>query len=277
MDLQKFTTLITKKNILKTIFLLILILLIITLTYLYKNPKIPVLCYHNIATQDEKANYPEESDWTITTDNFKEHLDYLKNNNYKTLTMDEFYNWKIGNLNLPYKSVLITFDDGFLSNYEYAFKLLKEYNMNATVFVVGSFIDSSTTNEWNGNIKTYMTKDILENLKNEYPNIEIYSHSYNLHYQGAINQDKEALIQDIKDFDNFYPNNDILCYPFGQYNDNIEECLKESNYKMAFRYGPNKKDYKKASRNDNIYEIPRLNVSHGMSVFKFALRLLMYN
>ena len=277
MDLQKFTTLITKKNILKTIFLLILILLILTLTYLYKNPKIPVLCYHNIATQDEKANYPEESDWTITTDNFKEHLDYLKNNNYKTLTMDEFYNWKIGNLNLPYKSVLITFDDGFLSNYEYAFKLLKEYNMNATVFVVGSFIDSSTTNEWNGNIKTYMTKDILENLKNEYPNIEIYSHSYNLHYQGAINQDKEALIQDIKDFDNFYPNNDILCYPFGQYNDNIEECLKESNYKMAFRYGPDKKDYKKASRNDNIYEIPRLNVSHGMSAFKFALRLLMYN
>lgn len=277
MNSSKITLLLTQKNILITILLLILILSIITLTYLYKNPKIPVLCYHNIATQNEKANYPEESDWTITTDNFKEHLDYLKNNNYKTLTMDEFYNWKIGNLNLPYKSVLITFDDGFLSNYEYAFKLLKEYNMNATVFVVGSFIDNSTTNEWNGNIKTYMTKDILENLKNEYPNIEIYSHSYNLHYQGAINQNKDVLMQDIENFDNFYPNNDILCYPFGQYNDNIEDCLKESNYKMAFRYGPNKKDYKKASRNDNIYEIPRLNVSHGMSVFKFALRLFMYN
>lgn len=277
MNSSKITLLLTKKNILITILLLILILSIITLTYLYKNPKIPVLCYHNIATQNEKENYPEESDWTITTDNFKEHLDYLKNNNYKTLTMDEFYNWKIGNLNLPYKSVLITFDDGFLSNYEYAFKLLKEYNMNATVFVVGSFIDNSTTNEWNGNIKTYMTKDILENLKNEYPNIEIYSHSYNLHYQGAINQNKDVLMQDIKDFNNFYPNNDILCYPFGQYNDNIENCLKESNYKMAFRYGPNKKDYKKASRNDNIYEIPRLNVSHGMSVFKFALRLFMYS
>lgn len=277
MNSSKITLLLTKKNILITILLLILILSIVTLTYLYKNPKIPVLCYHNIATQNEKENYPEESDWTITTDNFKEHLDYLKNNNYKTLTMDEFYNWKIGNLNLPYKSVLITFDDGFLSNYEYAFKLLKEYNMNATIFVVGSFIDNSTTNEWNGNIKTYMTKDILENLKNEYPNIEIYSHSYNLHYQGAINQNKDVLMQDIENFDNFYPNTDILCYPFGQYNDNIEDCLKESNYKMAFRYGPNKKDYKKASRNDNIYEIPRLNVSHGMSVFKFALRLFMYN
>lgn len=268
---------ITPKNILKTIILLLLISLIITLTYLYKNPKIAVLCYHNIATKEEKENFPEESDWTITTDNFKEQLDYLKRNNYKTLTMDEFYNWKTGKQNLPYKSVLITFDDGFLSNYEYAFELLKNYNMNATVFVVGSFIDNSTSNEWTGNIKTYMTKEILENVKKEYPNIEIYSHSYNLHFQGAINQDKTVLMQDLQDFDNFQNGNDILCYPFGQYNQTIEDCLKESNYKMAFRYGPERKDYKKASRNDNIYEIPRLNVSHGMSVFKFALRLFMYN
>ena len=261
---------------LKKLVIFICILISLCLLFLYKHPKISVLCYHNIATQEEKQNYPKESDWTITTENFKEHLDYLKKHNYKILTMDEFYNWKIGNIDLPYKSVLITFDDGFLSNYEYAFKLLKDYNMNATVFVVGSFIDNSTSNEWNGNIKTYMTKDILEKVKIEYPNIEIYSHSYNLHYQGAINQNKEALMQDLKDFNIFYPNNDVLCYPFGQFNDTIEECLKESNYKMAFRYGPEKKDYKKASRKDNIYEIPRLNVSHGMSVFKFALRLLMY-
>ena len=152
------------KNIVKSMLLLSLIILVFVVLYLYKNPKIAEICYHNIATQDEKNNFPDESDWTITTDNFKEQLDYLKNNNYKTLTMDEFYRWKNKELNLPYKSVLITFDDGFLSNYEYAFKLLKEYNMNATVFVVGSFIENSTQNTWDGNIKTYMTKDILNNI-----------------------------------------------------------------------------------------------------------------
>ena len=258
------------------LFIIIIALLTIFIV-LYTHPKIAVLCYHNIATAEEKEQFPDEADWTITTDNFKEHLDYLKKHNYKTLTMDEFYNWKIGNINLPYKSVLITFDDGFLSNYEYAFKLLKDYDMNATVFVVGSFVDNSSSSEWNGNIKTYMTKDILNNLKNEYPNIEVYSHSYNLHYQGAINQDKDVLMQDINNFDNFYTNTDVFCYPFGQYNNTIEESLKDCNYKMAFRYGPNKKDYKKAGRNDNMYEIPRLNMSHGMSAFKFGFRLLMYN
>ena len=216
-------------------------------------------------------------DWTISIDNFKEHLDYLKEHNYKTLTMEEFYNWKTGKIKLPYKSVLITFDDGFLSNYEYAFKLLKSYNINATVFVVGSFIDNSKEEKWTGNLKTYMTKDMLLNLQNEYPNIEIYSHSYNLHFEGAINQNEGILKQDFINFNNFYKETDIFCYPFGQYNNNIEKALKDSGYKLAFRYGPNKKDYKKASRYDNNFEIPRLNVSHGMNKFKFAMRLLMYN
>ena len=265
------------KNILKTILLLIFVLAIIIITYLYKNPKIAVLCYHNIATSEEKQNFPDEADWTITVDNFKEQLEYLKNNNYKTLTMDEFYKWKKHEIELPYKSVLITFDDGFLSNYEYAFKLLKDYNMNATVFVVGSFIDNSDASNWTGNIKTYMSKDILNNVKAEYPNIEIFSHSYNLHFQGAINQDKDVLLNDLDKFDSFYSGSDVFCYPFGQYNSTIESCLADHGYKMAFRYGPNKKDYKKASQDGNFFEIPRLNVSHGMSVFKFALRLFMYN
>lgn len=264
-------------KLLKPFLITILLILITSIFYCYKNPKIAVLCYHNIATSEEKQNFPDEADWTITTDNFKEQLDYLKKMNYKTLTMNEFYDWKTKKINLPYKSVLITFDDGFLSNYEYAFKLLKDYNMNATVFVVGSFIDNSIYNQWDGNIKTYMTKDILTRIKDEYPNIEIYSHSYNLHYQGAINQEKYILIQDINNFNSFFPNTDVFCYPFGQYNNTIEESLKECNYKMAFRYGPEKKDYKKASRNDNIYEIPRLNMSHGMNIFRFGLRLLMYN
>ena len=30
-------------------------------------------------------------------------------------------------------------------------------------------------------------------------------------------------------------------------------------------------------RNDNNYEIPRLNMSHGMGIFKFGMRLLLYN
>ncbi|MBQ9658175.1 MAG: polysaccharide deacetylase family protein [Clostridia bacterium] len=267
---------IKKRKIILPIIISIIAIIIIIGVYITEEHRIAVLCYHNIATTEEKQNFLDEQDWTITVENFEEQLKYLQKNNYKTLTMQEFYKWKQGEINLPYKSVLITFDDGFLSNYQYAFPLLKKYNMNATVFIVGSFIDNSTDNEWQGNIKTYMSNEILEKVKKEYPNIEIYSHSYNLHYQGAINRNTEELKNDIETFNSKFENIDIYCYPFGQYNYNMKQALKEENYKMAFKYGPDRKDYKKASRKDDDFEIPRLNVSHGMSVNKFAIRLMMY-
>ena len=262
-----------KKKIVLILIGVILISPIFIGIYIYCNPTVSVLCYHNIATMDEKKLFPEEQDWTITVDNFKEHLEYFKKHDYKTLTMNEFIEWKQGKKKLPYKSVLITFDDGFLSNYYYAFPILKEYEMNATVFVVGNLIDSSNQEKWTGNIKTYMTKDIIQNLENEYPNIEIYSHSYNLHYVGSVDQEVSVLENDIDTFNNFYKETKVYCYPNGLYNENMKQALKNKGYEIAFKYGP---DYKKASKNDNNFEIPRLNVSHGMNANKLGLRLLMY-
>ena len=99
------------KKIIKVLFFLIIIITIFTITYCYKNPKIAVLCYHNLASKEEKQNFPDEQDWTIDIENFKQHLDYLKKHNYKTLTLEEFTQWKLGEISLPFKSVLITFDE----------------------------------------------------------------------------------------------------------------------------------------------------------------------
>ena len=257
------------------IIIAILLCIIAFFTYIKLNPKVAVLCYHNIATAEEKANYPEENDWIITVDNFEEQLKYLQKNGYKTITTEELYKWKQENIELPYKSVLISFDDGFLSNYYYAFPLLKKYNMNAVVFVVGEFIDNSNTEEWTGDVKTYLTKSLLEKIEEEYPNIEICSHSYMLHKDGAIEQEKEILKQDMEAFNENIKNTSIYAYPFGKYNENMINALKETEYKMAFIYGPTNKEYRKVTRNDDNYELPRLNVSHGMEIWKFGLRLLM--
>lgn len=263
------------KKILITALIVLLVTAFSYIIYLKINPKIAVLCYHNVATAEEKANYPDESDWVITVENFEEQLKYLQKAGYKTLTTKEFYEWKQGKIDLPHKSVLITFDDGFLSNLHYAFPLLKKYNMNATVFVAGEFVENSDEERWTGNVKTYIKKEDLDIIRKEYPNIEICSHSYMLHKQGAINQEKDVLTQDMNNFNSNIQQTTIYAYPFGQYNDNMIEALKDTNYKLAFIYGPTSKEYRKASRQDDDYKIPRLNVSHGMEIPKFALRLLM--
>ena len=268
-----------KKKI--TIILIIICILFVFISgiiYIRNKEKIPVLCYHNLATSEEKANFESEKDWTIDVQNFEEQLKYLKKHNYKTLTMKEFHEWKQGKIELPHKSVLITFDDGFLSNYHYAFPLLKKYNMNATVFLIGEYVQNATQTDWDGNIKTYMPLELVEKSKEEYLNIDFCSHTYGLHYHNSINEvSKEQMEKDFSLFNNNITNTNFLAYPFGQYNEDLINAWKDSSGLLAFTYGPTRKDYRKASKKDDNFEIPRLNVSHGMETWKLGLRLLLGN
>ena len=259
------------------VILILLILLVSLILYvLYRESKVAVLCYHNIATQTEKDNFPEEQRWTIDVNNFKEQMEYLYKNNYKTLTLDEFYQWKQGNIKIPFKSVLITFDDGFLSNYEYAFPILKQYNINATVFVIGSYIENGKQT-WQGSLHDYMSKEIIEKCKTEYPNITFASHTYNLHEKDVIySASKETIEKDIKTFNSNILEAWYMCYPYGEYTNEFIDELKNNKFKLAFIYGPTKENYRKASREDDNYKIPRLNISSGMNIKKFALRLIYY-
>lgn len=266
-----------KKKILIIIMIVILIIALGCLIVYFNNKdKVAVLCYHNIATAEEKSNFSDEADMIIDIENFEAQLKFLKQNNYKTLTLDEFYKWKEGKLKLPVKSVLITFDDGFLSNYYYAFPLLKKYNMNAAVFVVGEYADNASQTQWDGNLNTYMPYELIEQSKELYPNIEFASHSYGLHYENAISENTLAqMLDDAQLYEYSIGETSYLSYPFGKYNHNFITALQNRNYKMAFIEGPNKNDYRKASLNDDNFKIPRLNVSHGMELWKFALRLWM--
>ncbi|MBQ3414690.1 MAG: polysaccharide deacetylase family protein [Clostridia bacterium] len=264
-----------KKKIILSIIIILVIIFAVFIIYTLNNPKIAVLCYHNIGTVEEKNNFPQEQEWTIDVENFEEQLKMLKKHNYKTLTLEEFYNWKQGKIKLPYKSVLITFDDGFLSNYQHAFPLLKKYNMNATVFLIGNYM-TEKNEKWSGNLKEYISKETLEKAKEEYPNIDFASHSYALHEPNILQtKSYEELIQDEKDFREKILKTDIYCYPFGAYNNDMINSLKQSNYKMAFIFGPTNKEYRKSSKKDDDYLIPRLNVSYGMNPTKFLVRLLL--
>lgn len=254
---------------------LVVLACVIYIAKLYKDPKIPVLCYHNVATEEERNKFPQEKIWTMELNNFDQQMKYLYENGYKTLTMDEFYDWKKGNIELPLKSVLITFDDGFYSNYYYAFPILKKYNFKATVFLIGQDI-APYEPTWNGNLVESMSLKIINKCKIEYPNIEFQSHSLRLHRKGILkDKKKEEIKKDFKDFKEMIKEVEYFAYPFGEYNENIINILKESKFKLAFIYGPNKEDYRKASRKDDDYLIPRLNINNDMELYKFKYRLLM--
>ena len=87
---------------------------------------VPVLMYHHVS--------PSAGMITTSPANFERQISCLARSGYRSLTCDEFASFLQGKP-VPKKSILITFDDGYLDNYVYAYPVLKKYGMSAVLFV----------------------------------------------------------------------------------------------------------------------------------------------
>ena len=104
--------------------------------------KLRILEYHCISVNGF------EDQITITKEKIIEQFEYLKNNNYKTFWLSEVDEFRQNNRQLPPKSVVLTFDDGFLDNFTELYPLLQQYNFKAVCFVVLGRIGQKA--DWNG-------------------------------------------------------------------------------------------------------------------------------
>lgn len=257
------------KKIWKIIYILS-ILCILFLMYLYKDSSIAVLGYHNIYDKNIDGNI--DNQYSIEKQKFEEQMKYLKTHNYKTLSLQEFYNWKVNKHNYGRKTVLITFDDGYYYNYKYAFSILKKYNLKATVFFIGAYAKGND-NIINNKINSYLSLDTIKKCREEYPNIEFASHTYNLHEGIDIKSlSYEDIDADIKKFNQMY-NTKFLAYPHGANTKEFKQALKDNGYLMSFGFDEN--NHRKVKIKDDNFDIPRLNISSDMSLKKFALRINM--
>ena len=253
---------------------ILLVVMVILNSVFYHEQKIAILGYHSFykdisELKNEDKNNPE---FINDITKFEKQMKYLHKHKYKTLTLDEFYKWKKGEIKVPRKSVLITIDDGNLSNYMYAFPILKKYNMNAVVFFTGHYAKDFGVEE--GTIYDHMSLSLIDKCKEEYPNIEFESHSFDMHGMDVTHFSEEEIKSDVKKM-NSINEFEYYAHPFGVYNDTIINELKSDNYKMAFGFGPGK-EYRKARRNDDDYKIPRLNISNHVSFLKFIIRLNLF-
>lgn len=123
----------------KKITALVLVLILLTTQSFAYGVKVPVILYHNIA---EEYN-PDEALLHITPQRFREHMEALVENGFTPISMKEYYDYVNGQGQIPYNSILVTFDDGYISNYEYAYPIMKEMGLKGTIFIVTSTVGQS--------------------------------------------------------------------------------------------------------------------------------------
>ena len=180
---------------------------------------------------------------------------YIKDKGYYSLSMNEFYNWYIKKQELPERSVLITFDDGYDNNYYFAYPILKKYNLKATFFIVGSWT-KETTEPYVSGKETIMGFDKINEIKKDYPNIEFQSHSWDFHIREKIdNMTREEMEEDTDKMLSL--GFEYMAYPYGARNNLIKEVLKEKGFKIAFRFGP--PAY--ATRNSDQFAMERIKIN----------------
>ena len=187
----------------------------------------------------------------------EEHLKYLKENNYKTLTMNEFVSYMYGNLEIPQKSVLITIDDGAMGtsfiNGNRLIPLLEKYQLHATLFLITSWWD-------------------IKNYKSDYLDVE--SHSYDMHiekYCSGVSRgakmlclSDEEVLADLQSSINTLGTKTAFCYPFYAYTQHSMELVQQAGFKLAFVGGESK-----ATRSTNKYKIPRYYMYKTTTVVQF--------
>lgn len=102
------------------------------------NSPIPIIMYHSIGIPNKNWIW---NHLTCPFGIFEEQLKYLKRFGYCTISLKDLYNYIFNNCKVPIKSIVLTFDDGYLDNWVYAFPLLKKYNMQGTIFINPDFVD----------------------------------------------------------------------------------------------------------------------------------------
>lgn len=103
--------------------------------------KVPIVAYHSIANEHDHLL----RHLSLGVDVFERQLRYLKRAGFQTVTLYDVQAFLKGERSLPPRSVALTFDDGYLDNWVFAFPLLEKYQLKATIFVATDFVDPTET------------------------------------------------------------------------------------------------------------------------------------
>lgn len=230
--------------------------------------RILILMYHMIA----KTNDEMEKRYALAPKRFRGQLRYLKRRGFTPIGLNDIYNCFVQKgVRLPTKPVIITFDDGYMDNYENALLILKEQNVPATLFIVSGFINK--TNRWIIS-EGYPEKLLMgwnEIREMQSNGVTIGSHTVNHNRLTALSlKDAKSEIEDSKKFieDSLGTQINHFAYPYGEMNDSVVNMTKEAGYRTACsaRSGFN-------SEQVSLFELRRIEIYGTDTLLQFSIKL----
>lgn len=208
---------------------------------------VPVLLYHHIA--------PHPGDTvTVTPDVFAAQMLWLVEDGYSFLSAAELVGHVAGTAPVAGKAVAITFDDGWLDNYLYAYPVLQRLGIKATMFVITARADAASLVGCrfpaeipnHESAKGLILAGEAERVVLDWQTIRIMSagglmsfHSHTLSHRRSVELTDEELFFELAESKNTLQRetgceSDCLCWPYGSFNDKSVEIARRAGYRALF-------------------------------------------
>jgi peptidoglycan/xylan/chitin deacetylase (PgdA/CDA1 family) len=196
-------------------------------------PGIPVLMYHHILKASENKKFRHNAA-VITPEEFSAQMKILHDHGYKTVQLDTLEQYVDKKIKLPAKTVVITFDDGYLTNFIYAYPVLKRYHYKAVIFLITGSMQNKPE-KFNPDILNHVSWSELP----KYSDVFAYeAHAHKFHRllgkeSFMLAQPLPAVKNDIHTVKEL-THSHYFAYPYGQYNQDTIKILKEEGFHLAF-------------------------------------------
>ena len=189
-----------------------------------RKAKVPILVYHHVSQSDSEGS-PGLRRLTVTADVFAQQMQYLQDKGYHVITFSDLADYFEQGRELPTLPVIISFDDGWETPFEYALPSLEKYHYSATFFIVTDYIGRPGFFSW-PQLQTLLTDGM-----------RIGSHSRS---HPRLNK----ITNPAKLWDQIYNSKTILetqletpvqefAYPYGSYNAKAAEAVKLAGYRAG--------------------------------------------
>lgn len=210
--------------------------------------KIPILVYHHI--DDD----PYEPNSLITpVAKFRSDMEAVKAAGFNTVFISDLIDYVDGKKELPENPLAITFDDGYYSNYEYAYPVLKELGFKATISIIGWSVGREEHRIPGKQFYPHFTWEQAKEMQDS-GIIDIQNHTLDMHESdpenpavrsGILQMTDEtngdyalALQTDVglmeRQIESRLGNEvNVFTYPFGFYSHLSEQLLKDMGYRAT--------------------------------------------
>lgn len=213
----------------------------------------PVLMYHYISELPEDAD-DIRIELTVRPEQFDQHLRYLAESGYESITSQELLHALQFGAILPERPVILTFDDGHLDHYVHALPILQRHGFSGTFFIITQFADESRPEHLNWAQIQALAQAGMSIESHTKTHADLRNRSYDfLVYEllGSIESIQAHINARVSS----------LAYPIGRYDENVLHIVRNTPIQIAFttRNGA-------YHTSDRLLELPRLRVSHHTSV-----------